>query len=202
MAMPKYQGGMGFRDLEIFNLALLARQVWRILIEPTSLSARMLKAVYFPNTDILQANIGSNPSQIWRALCEGRDVLSMGLIRRIGDGRTTNVWNENWVPRNFNLRPVCAKTREPPQRVSEFMCATTRTWKEEVLNQHLIPMDVEAVKTIPISHTMQPDFWAWHYEKNGIFTVRSAYKMIVEIKQRRLDWLEGRTATSNSEEKE
>jgi ribonuclease HI len=162
----------------------------------------MLKAVYFPNTDILQANIGSNPSQIWRALCEGRDVLSMGLIRRIGDGRTTNVWNENWVPRNFNLRPVCAKTREPPQRVSEFMCATTRTWKEEVLNQHLIPMDVEAVKTIPISHTMQPDFWAWHYEKNGIFTVRSAYKMIVEIKQRRLDWLEGRTATSNSEEKE
>jgi hypothetical protein len=81
MTMPKYLGGMGFRDMELFNLALLARQAWRILENPSTLSAQILKAFYYPFTDFLNASLGSSPSQVWRAIVGGRDILKLGLIR-------------------------------------------------------------------------------------------------------------------------
>lgn len=68
---PKYLGGLGFKDLEMFNLTLLAKQAWRILVDGSSLNARILKAVYYPIGDFLDVNLGSSPSRIWRSTIDG-----------------------------------------------------------------------------------------------------------------------------------
>lgn len=55
LCIPKNRGGMGFRDLHSFNLAMLAKQVWRLLAEPESLCARVLRARYFPDGNLQKA---------------------------------------------------------------------------------------------------------------------------------------------------
>ena len=55
MTRSKDDGGLGFRDLHIFNMAMLERQSWRLLQNPDSLWSEVLKAVYFLNTSILEA---------------------------------------------------------------------------------------------------------------------------------------------------
>ena len=75
---------MGFRNLQAFNLALLAKQGWRILTNPTSLVARVFKAKYFPFDDVLHSRIGNNPSYAWRSIFNSLWVLKEGTRWRVG----------------------------------------------------------------------------------------------------------------------
>jgi hypothetical protein len=78
-----------------------------------------------------------------------------------------------------------------PQRVSELIDSTTMSWDMQKLGEFFAPMDREVIINIPLSTRRQSDFWAWHFDKNGIFTVRSAYSMLVLRKN-------NMTACSNS----
>lgn len=55
LCVSKAEGGMGFRSLPEFNMALLAKQGWRLLLNPHSLIAQAFKAKYFLRSNFLQA---------------------------------------------------------------------------------------------------------------------------------------------------
>lgn len=70
LCVPENRGGMGFRDIRIFNKALLAKQVWRIHNGECPLLANILKARYFKHSHVLEARLGYTPSYTWRSLWE------------------------------------------------------------------------------------------------------------------------------------
>jgi hypothetical protein len=44
-------------------------------------------------------------------------------------------------------------------------------------------MDITAIESIPICTAYQEDIWAWNFEKSGLFSVRSAYRVLVNTKK-------------------
>ncbi|XP_040998492.1 uncharacterized protein LOC121244478 [Juglans microcarpa x Juglans regia] len=68
LCVSKFRGGMGFKDLHMFNMSLLAKQGWRLLQNENSLLHRIFKAKYYPNCTFFQASLGSNPSYAWRGI--------------------------------------------------------------------------------------------------------------------------------------
>lgn len=91
LCTKKDQGGMGFRNLEAFNLALLAKQGWKLIKNPDSLAARALKAKYYPRTDFRSAKKRANSSFLWQSIYEAKDMLLKGLRWRIGNGEAVNI---------------------------------------------------------------------------------------------------------------
>ena len=98
-------------------------------------------------------------------------MLAERLIKCIGSGTHTNIWHENWLPRDYKLKLICALSANPPVLVSDLIDSTTRSWNKHVLTEHFIAPNVEVILNIPLSTRIQDDFWAWHYDKRGVFLV-------------------------------
>ena len=77
---PKGEGGLGFKDIYTFNLAMLARQGWWLVQNKESLCCRILGAKYFPGGDVLQAVAKPCMSYSWRSILKGVQVLKKGII--------------------------------------------------------------------------------------------------------------------------
>lgn len=72
------KGGMSFRNFQAFNLAMLSKQVWRLILNPNSLVAKIYKARYYPQGDVFRAKLGSSPSYAWRSILNGLEVVNKG----------------------------------------------------------------------------------------------------------------------------
>jgi beta-lactamase class D len=55
------------------------------------------------------------------------------------------------------------------------------TWDEQVVKRIFWPMDAELILTIRLSARAEEDFLAWHPDKWGVFSVRSAYKLALQL---------------------
>lgn len=136
---------MGFRDLHLFNKAMLGKQGWRLLTRPDSLCARVLKVWYYHEGNFLDSSRKKHASHTWRAILAGRDVLKMGLIKRIGDGTSTNIWRDRWIPMHPGAKPMTPSDGQAVNMVSDLMTEDGQ-WDEALIDQsHFLPIDANDI---------------------------------------------------------
>lgn len=85
LCKPKWMRRMGFKDIVVFNDALLG-QVWWLLYYKNSLLSRVMKAKYYPNTDVLNASLGYSNSYSWISISGAKSLVKEGIMHREGMG--------------------------------------------------------------------------------------------------------------------
>ncbi|XP_060960871.1 uncharacterized protein LOC115695204 [Cannabis sativa] len=150
---------MGFRSWHEYNLSLLGKQGWRLLLYQDSLVGRMYKARYFPKCSFLEAELGGNPSFIWRCVFASQKLLRDGDRRRIRSGSATEVLNTPWL---LSEASPCVVSNHPTLvncKVSQLMKPDSRQWDLELIEDLFESRDVELIKQVSLSVNLGSDSW-------------------------------------------
>jgi hypothetical protein len=65
--------------------------------------------------------------------------------------------------------------------VSDLLLNNPRHWNEPLIKQIFFHHEAKEILSIRIPNTEDMDILAWHFEKNGIFSVRSAHELAMEL---------------------
>lgn len=184
LCLAKEQGGLGFKDIQNFNQALLAKQAWRILNYPDSLFARLFKSRYFEHTDFLSARNGPRPSYAWRSIQFGKELLSMGLRKHVGNGKTISVWVDRWIEGDVRRAPLMKNILVDLElKVSDLVDIQNRWWNLDKLHELFFEEDITRILSMKVPFD-QEDYWVWLHNRNGSYSVRSGYWFINSLVRR------------------
>lgn len=117
---------------------------------------------------------------MWRSILKGLEVLKEGIIWRIGDGTNVRIWEDPWIPRGVTRRPASHQGANLLSKVSELLDPGTGSWDSDLVTSCFHPDDAQTILRIPICDQTE-DFVAWHFDSKGVFSVKSAYKIHVQM---------------------
>jgi hypothetical protein len=185
LTCPKNEGGLGFRDFHSFNMAMVAKQGWNFMHNPTSLVARIYKARYFPQNSFLSSNLGNNPSFAWRSIWRAREVLLLGCRWQIGDGSKIQVMNEPWLrvnhrqclngPQNQNVYDL---------NVKNLLLPNAKIWDENKIYSLFSLDEAHDILNVPLFELVREDKLIWREENDGVYSVRTGYRRLMEAENR------------------
>ncbi|KAL8148277.1 hypothetical protein AgCh_005591 [Apium graveolens] len=206
------KGGLGFRDLYGFNIALLGKHCWNFINNPQSLVSRIYKERYFSNTTMLGVKKGGNPSFIWKGIMTAKTELQKGFRWIIGDGESINATKDPWIRLKADF---CVENSHMysgrDELVSAYIKQDTREWNIPLITEKFVSEDVQTILSVPIPQRRTRDRLVWSHSTTGVYSAKEGYKFwqkqanvgLVYDMQEVEDvtiWLLGKLSTARDEE--
>ncbi|KAA3466986.1 reverse transcriptase [Gossypium australe] len=164
LCRPKEEGGLGFRNMAQFNIALLAKQGWRFLTSPDSLVARVFKAKYFPDCCFRYSSLGSSSSYVWRSIWAAKASLENGLIRKVGSGENISIFEDAWIPDYENVRLTSQVGNLHLVKVADLINSNQREWNRSLIRNTFPAAEAELILQIPLAKESHEDLLVWRGE--------------------------------------
>ncbi|GKV19324.1 hypothetical protein SLEP1_g29604 [Rubroshorea leprosula] len=193
----KEEGGLGVKNLGIFNVALLGKWRWRLLEEENALWRRVIEAKYKVNRinewrgGEWDVHGSSWWKELWRLDTMGSDSegwLSENIEKVVREGSKTLFWLDKWAG------PIPLKSRfNRLFRISgdkDALISTMGEWEDGEWKwrwrwrRNLLAWELELLQEL--TDTLQgnqliqgqEDYWIWQQDYKGKYTVKSAYNLL------------------------
>lgn len=129
------------------------------------------------NLDPLTDDLSSRGSWIWRGIREGLEIVKSNYCWEIGDDSNISVWKHKWVPKLDHTMDT-NRWFMSIQKVSDLINKETNFWNIELLKSLFDDLTVRQITQIRIPFH-EKDRIRWTQTSNGCFSVKSAYRFIL-----------------------
>ena len=176
LSTPKKERGMDFRNIQSFNLAIIAKQGWRLMQGKDSLLFRCFKVKYLPRCGFLDVVDVPNSSFVWKSILATKEILERGHCWRVGDRSTIWVIKDRWIPKHPTNKVIhMVLDKEWEWRVAELIGWSTHTWDSQYIEEKFHSDDATAILRIPLSRRHIQDSTYWIHNRKGEYIVKSGY---------------------------
>ncbi|GJU57981.1 hypothetical protein Tco_1235747 [Tanacetum coccineum] len=93
---PKSKGGLGLKDLGVWNKAMIVKHLWHIITNKETLWVKWINTVKLKSRSIWTANEETNDSWGWKNIIRMRDEVRKFIVIKIGNGEKAYVIYVNW----------------------------------------------------------------------------------------------------------
>ena len=183
VCQPRDQGGLGITNLEIKNISLLCKWLWRLENEEGDWQ-EMIRAKYLSRKTLVQCEASRGNSHFWNGLLSIKDIFYSCCQRVVGDGCKTRFWEDTWLgrkplcqlfPRLYNLT-FCQHVTVAKVFNQDFDCIRfRRCLYGETLTMWNELLDMCSQVTL----SEEPDRVKWLLTKSGSFSVKSLYHYLI-----------------------
>ncbi|XP_027182377.1 uncharacterized protein LOC113780798 [Coffea eugenioides] len=191
-------GGLGFRDLQQFNTAMLAKQLWRILTRPNLLVSRIVRGKYFRGSSFWEMNINAGDSWVWKSFLSARELLEEGVRLRVGDGKQIDIWEDKWLlDQEYGKIRSCKPQQCRIQRVHELI--SDGNWNVDMIREVFEEEDCQRILDIPISKCGGKDRLVWSFSNSGEYFVKTGYAVAKDLQRKKKGVCQQQGSSSRNE---
>ncbi|GKA27980.1 RNA-directed DNA polymerase, eukaryota, reverse transcriptase zinc-binding domain protein [Tanacetum coccineum] len=138
VCLPKKEGGLGIRRLEVFNKALISSHIWSIIMNKESLWVKWVHLYKLNGRSFWDIPLRGNMSWGWRKILKVRSLVRPFIWSRIGDGKNTFAWFDNWIEASplsnlISNRDIYRAGLRLDARVSDVIMVGSWAWPNEWL---------------------------------------------------------------------
>ncbi|XP_056691774.1 uncharacterized protein [Spinacia oleracea] len=188
LEIPKGMGGIGLRNVESFNNALLVKQAFRIHNNPSLLLSKVMTSAYkrSPVEAAMTNNIHQKSSWGYRGLCMCVQKAKKGIGMTVIRGNTP-INQDNWLPsRKVEFRNTSQSDYGGLNNVKDLFKGATREWNENLIWRTFKADTAREILSLHIPQEDTDDTYQWIANKKGQASVKSVYSLLVSEKEEQM----------------
>lgn len=170
-------GGLGFKNLFGFNVALLGKHVWKYIQSPVLLVSRVLKSKYFLDVHITHASKDGKASFIWTSISQVKEYLVNGFRWVIEDGQSVVATQDPWLAQKADFMVDKLQMYEGrDEKVATLFHPGTKFWDADKVRGLFSISNSNAILATSVPQRQVVDRMVWSKSIDGLYNVKTGYK--------------------------